>query len=279
MISIFTTFTKPELRNDPWKEALDCYFDFSDEVIVTGTDWPEEFKWKQIGKYFQDGFNKSKGDWVIRMDIDYFFHEKYLNKLERVLDKHKEFPAVSFPQYQFFSVDKFHLKTRLCVALNKKRFPEIKLNGGGDFCLATLDGKLIDPQKVPNVNIPIYQYDSMFRTKNVIAKDRARFARAWFNEFNNYGNRGGPEEDEAFNAWLNTITSKFKYHTNKFSIDLHPKYIKNKLKNLEPSQFGYNLFGHYENQNKLSLSENIKAKNEFYFGGAINNFKGKYFYF
>lgn len=279
MISIFTTFTKPEIRNDPWKEALDCYLDFSDEVIVTGTDWPEEFKWKQIGKYFQEGFNMSKGDWAIRMDIDYFFHERYLNKLERSLDKFKDFPAVSFPQYQFFSVNKFQLKTRLCIALNKKKFPNIKLNGGGDFCLATLDGKLIDPRKMPNVNVPVYQYDSMFRTQDIIAKDRARFARAWFNEFNDYGDRGGAREEEAYSAWLKSMTSKYKFHTNNFSLELHPKYIKDKLRNLEPSQFGYNLFGQYHTQDKLSLSDKVKTKTEFYFGGAINNFKAKHFYF
>ena len=33
-ISIFTTMTKPEERMDPWKEALNCYNDLADEVIV-----------------------------------------------------------------------------------------------------------------------------------------------------------------------------------------------------------------------------------------------------
>ena len=30
---------------------------------------------------------------------------------------------------------------------------------------------------------------------------------------------------------------------------------------------------------KLSLSDKVKTKTEFYFGGAINNFKAKHFYF
>ena len=34
-ISIFTTYTEPELRNDPWREALNCYEDFADEVVTT----------------------------------------------------------------------------------------------------------------------------------------------------------------------------------------------------------------------------------------------------
>ena len=57
-LSIFTTMTDPEKRNDPWKEALDCYNFFADEVIVVGDDWPNEFSWDHIGKTFQEGYNK-----------------------------------------------------------------------------------------------------------------------------------------------------------------------------------------------------------------------------
>ena len=33
-LSIFTSMTNPELRNDPWKEALECYKYFADEVVI-----------------------------------------------------------------------------------------------------------------------------------------------------------------------------------------------------------------------------------------------------
>ena len=54
-ISIFTSMTNPELRMDPWKEALACYEYFSDEIVIVGDDWPTEFKWDYIGKVFQRG--------------------------------------------------------------------------------------------------------------------------------------------------------------------------------------------------------------------------------
>ena len=66
-------YDQPDERMDPWKEALNCYKDFADEVIITGQDWPEEFTWDHIGKTFQQGLEKSSGDWCIRMDLDYFF--------------------------------------------------------------------------------------------------------------------------------------------------------------------------------------------------------------
>ena len=95
-ISTFTTMTNPESRNDPWEEALLCYHSFSDEVIITGEDWPYEFKFDQIGKFFQQGFDLSGGDWVFRMDIDYFFHEKSIKNIRNKISKFNEYPAIFF---------------------------------------------------------------------------------------------------------------------------------------------------------------------------------------
>lgn len=271
-ISIFTTYTNPEKRNDPWKEAIRCYEEFSDEVIVKGENWPEEFKWDQIGKTFQEGFDDSTGDWAIRMDIDYFFHEKYIDKLPKVLEKYNDFPGIVFPQYQFFTADRFQLKTRLCLALNKKRFPNIKLNGGGDLCLATLNGKLLSIDKMPNVNIPIYQYDSMFRTKEIISYDRARFARAWNRFFENYGNRGGNSEKEAFEAWFHDIGIKYKKHTNLIKRHNHPKYIIEKISNINEDQFGYDAFG-LKNQTRRSIYDYLKGKKNLYVDGHLSNLR------
>ena len=49
-VSVFTTYTNPEIRKDPWIEATNCYKDFADELIVTGSDWSYEFSWDEIGK-------------------------------------------------------------------------------------------------------------------------------------------------------------------------------------------------------------------------------------
>lgn len=261
--------TNPDVRKDPWQEALTCYEDFSDELIIVGEDWPQEFKFDLIGKYFQKGFDKCSGDWVFRMDIDYFLHEKNINKLKHVLNKYSDYPAISFPQYQFFTPDRYQIKTRLCIALNKKIFPSIKFNGGGDLCLPTLNGELIDFRKMPNINIPIYQYDSMFRTKEIISSDRARFARAWFNHFGNYGDRGGPSDIEAFEAWFEMIKKKYLYHTHKMSLNKHPIYIRKLLENLESKQFGYDAFG---------LKNNINRPIENYLKGYKEKYINHYFY-
>ena len=57
------------------EEALNCYKYFFDDVVTVGEDWPEEFKFDLMGKYFQKDMTRQIVT-VFRMDIDYFFHEK-----------------------------------------------------------------------------------------------------------------------------------------------------------------------------------------------------------
>ena len=110
--------TDPESRRDPWKEALECYEDLADEIVITGDNWKYEFSWEQIGKFFQEGFDKASGDWVLRMDLDYFFHENDILKIRKFLNSNSQEPVVAFPQYQIFSPDRYQVKTKLCIALN-----------------------------------------------------------------------------------------------------------------------------------------------------------------
>ncbi len=243
-LSIFTTMTEPEKRMDPWKEAIKCYEDYADEVITIGQEWPEEFRFDHIGKTFQKGFDLCSGDWVIRMDIDTFFHEKHINYLRTELKKLVDYPGIIFPKYQFFKPDRFHLKAKMCIALNKRYFPDIKLNGGGDLCDPTLNGKVLDQHNLPNINLPIWNYDSTFKNKQILSEDRARFARAWERQFGNWGDRGGGTPEVAFDAWFEMMKKRYQLHVVKMRIDKHPKYLQKKLSNITKDMFGHSLFGH-----------------------------------
>ena len=87
-ISVFTTMTNPDERNDPWQEALDCYNKISDNNVVTvGEDWPLEFDWGIFNKVYQKGFDKCDSKWVMRMDLDYFIHEDDIEKIKFYLKK------------------------------------------------------------------------------------------------------------------------------------------------------------------------------------------------
>ncbi len=261
-ISVFTTMTNPGERNDPWEEAINCYQSISKDLVIVGEDWPEEFDWGVFNKIYQSGFDKCKGDWVIRMDLDYFIHDEDIEALYSVLEKYKNEPGIVMPQYQFFTYDRYQIKTKLCLILNKKKFPDIKLNGGKDRMLATLNGDLLTYKNVPQVRIPIWQYDSMFRTKEIIMNDRARFARAWKRTFGNYGDRGGSDPEYAYQAWFNMIEKRYKRHLFRKTIEQHPSFIKEKLKNLKDDQFGHSAFGLKNNTNfdYLSIFDELKKR-------------------
>ena len=79
-------------------------------------------------------------------------------------------------------------------------------------------------------------------TKEIISKDRATDLQELITDtFKISKGRGTPEE--AFNAWFKMIKKRYKLHNQYLEIDDHPKYIKDKLRNLNPDQFGYNAFG------------------------------------
>ena len=42
------------------------------------------------------------------------------NKLLNALEKYNSYPAISLPQYQIFTPDRYQIKTRLCILFNKK---------------------------------------------------------------------------------------------------------------------------------------------------------------
>lgn len=258
-LSISTSYTNPEERMDPWREALACYNDLADEVVRSGENWPYEFSWDYIGKVFNESYEKATGDWVIRMDLDYFFHENDFIKIRSHLEENFDKPAVAFPKMQFFTPNRCNLKTNIVIAYNKKYFPQIKLNGGGDLCLPTIEGEEILPSSVPILSdIYLWNYDSVFKTKEIISADRARFARAWYRYFKDWGGEEGADESKAFDTWFKMIESRYKKHKIKINLSDHPKYIQEKIKNLDETQFGFNAFGLEDRLHKSFLSKFIR---------------------
>ena len=68
--------------------------------------------------------------------------------------------------------------------------------------------------------VPIWNYDTVFRTKELIGHDRARYARAWKREFGDIGDRGGETPEEAFIAWYEMIKKRYKKHIHKLDIGI-----------------------------------------------------------
>lgn len=258
-LSIFTTITNPYKRGDPIDQAIECYLELADEVVVVNggyehiefnpklkiieSDWPTEFDWPFIGQQFQRGYEACTGDWVIRADIDCIFHENDLDNIRKALEAHNKKAALSFWKYQFINPGKYNVKSRLVLAINKANYGNrIRFDGGGDLCQATLDGQYLTPSDVMESRVAIYNYECLLKTKGQLLEDKGRFARAWQKHFGEY-KLGGPDDVSAYSKWLTMVKGRYMKPQAIMKFEDHPKYIKETIKNLNPEQWGFNGFG------------------------------------
>lgn len=252
-LSIFTTVTDPKKRGDSYQEALDCYKELADEVVVVNGGgqitnhldikyvnykWPTEFDWPFIGKQFQRGYDACTGDWVIHADLDYIFHEKDFKQLRKVIEEHNSYPALSLYKYQFVLPDRYNLKTRLVTAVNKGKYGKrIKFDAGGDLCQPSLDGKHLGSDDVPESKVPFYNYEKLCKTEEQIKDDIERMDDAYLRHFGN--TLYSTDEYTAYEGWLNMMIGRFEKPQKRIPLTEHPKYIQETIRNLKPEQWGY----------------------------------------
>ena len=261
-LSVFTTVTNPKERGDNWEDAIACYLDLADELVVVDGNftskhphdhgslrivdykWPKEFSWEFIGQQFQRGYEASTGDWVMHADLDFIFHENDHARIRKALEDYPDAPAVSFYKWQFILPDRYNLKSRLVLAVNQKKYGDrIKFNGGGDLCQPTLDGNNLDLNMLPQAGIAFYNYEKLLKTEAQIKDDVERMARAWTRHFND--EHLGTSET-AYSEWLHMAVGRFSKPHTKIPLEAHPKYIQETIKNLSPENWGYNGFGNLE---------------------------------
>lgn len=283
-LSIFTTITEPETRGDIWREATNCYEQLADEVIVVDgykqrapgdydvvffeptnvkhifNAWPKEFNWPFIGEQFQKGYEACTGDVVIHADLDFIFHEKDFVAIRKAAQRmlNEKQPAVSFFKYQFVLPDRYNLKSRLVIMVNKRDFGKrIRFDSGGDLCQPSLDGINISPDSVPECGIPFYNYEKLTKTKAQVMDDVGRMERAYKRHFGKtqYGSDG--TDEDAYRLWIDAQKGKFNKPQEQIKLEQHPKYLQETIKNLKPEQFGYNAHGNLERNNYVKSSSNI----------------------
>lgn len=261
-LSIFTTATRHTTRGDTFDEAIKCYLELADELVVVDGNsnllrvfyasnihkvvhraWPKEFKWSFIGEQFQRGYEACTGDWVLHCDLDFIFHEDDYQAIREACANNNDQPAFSMLKRQFILPDRFNLKSRLVVAVNKGKFGDrIRFDSGGDLCQPSLDGKYIEPGTVPDVKIPIWNYEKILKTKEQIKDDVGRMARAWHSHFGEY-KLGGPDDESAYQEWYKMSAGRFQKPQEKIKLEDHPKVMQDTIRKLKPNQFGYSGFG------------------------------------
>lgn len=107
-LSILTTITNPDKREDRWIEAIECYKDLADEVVVVNggepstqdlrdsiapkiklvdVPWPDNWNWVEYPRHMNAGLKACTGDWILRLDIDQLIHEKNFAAVRNGLEK------------------------------------------------------------------------------------------------------------------------------------------------------------------------------------------------
>lgn len=254
-LSIFTTATNPTKRGDNWRDSLKCFYELADEVVIIQGgaeeidksnyyEWPFEFDWLQISRAYQKGYDACTGDWALFADLDFIFHEKDYENIRKTFETHSDSPALSFWKYQFILPDRYNLKSRRVIAINKRLVGDrIKMNGGGDLCQTTLDGKHLTPDDVPESRIPFYNYEKILKTKEQITEDVGRMERAYERHFGKKQYGSYESDEDAYEKWYTAQKGKFAKPQQKIKLEEHPKVMQETIKNLNPENFGYNGFG------------------------------------
>lgn len=272
-ISVFTTATNPQHRGDLFLTSLKNYLELADELVVvdgskqkidylmwsknspleynehnfrhtrwTREYWPKEFSWEFIGQQFQRGYEASTGDWVIHADLDFIFHEQDYAGIRKALEDNPDAPALSFWKYQFMCPNRYNLKSRLVIAVNKGKYGDrIRFDSGGDLCQPSLDGKEIKPDSIPEARIPFYNYEKILKTKEQIKDDVERMDRAYKRYFGK--NLYSSDERSAYDGWMKMAIGRASKPQEEVSLSFHPRVMHDTLRNLKPDQFGYNGFG------------------------------------
>lgn len=268
MISIFTTLTNPDKRQDPWKEALANYCELADEVIVVNGGekleypdpkvkfisypWKDDWEWETITKHMNAGLVECKGDWAIRMDIDMLFHENYFAEIKANLNSisWQDKQVLSFTAFNVTTWDKVYVKGARPIAINRGKFPEIRLgrilNEFSDLCYPIIPegkdeggiyfGLRADYHKT---GIPYLNYDNTFRTKKVAGECWKKYLKAYGKFCNKFQ---GLSEEEGFKVLTDMIKGRYDKSQFKIKLEEHPKHIRDRVKNLTEEQLGYNLW-------------------------------------
>ncbi len=291
-ISIHVNVKNPERNQFPYLEAIRSYIDLADEVIVVdgGSDdgsiekikalsskvkvvnynWPDRWIWNQLGLSTNVGYQTCTGDWAIKCDIDYIFHEDDMEAIRTRLISLLDTRAwvASFEKVSIQLADRFYTKSQSPLAVNKRDYGDVLAYGrayrkDNDFMWAirteaTPNGRAVGPSileyplMTQKIRENIYSYSMTFMTLEHLEKERPKYdyARASY-----YNEDFSEEKLELFSQdaveRIKVIEQSRWKGKNWQKIKSHPKYIQERIKNLTPDQFGYKAFGW--------LGENVKV--------------------
>lgn len=285
-LSILTTITNPKERQDKFKEALECYKDLADEIVVVDGgnptkddsriddlgkikvvyfNWPYEWNWVELPRHLNAGRKQCTGDWILKLDIDQFFHEKDFDQIrKKLIECPEDCQVATFQKMSMVYDGKYYQKggqpiafrnnseivigknldkeTDLCFPIRQIGVEEViykwdlspEYDKGGDLIYSLPVGHDLSIYKT---GIQYWNYDYFFKTKEFTRKEFWRFSRAYHRYFGTW--KFGDSEEESFKIFINMQEARYKQSPYTYKLEDHSKYIREAVKNLTPEMFGY----------------------------------------
>lgn len=271
-LSIIVITANPTEKQYAWREALASYSDLADEVVVVdgGTEVlemphngrlihvpdPEVWNWAEHAKRLNLGLKEATGDWVIKCDIDWMFHENDRGKIREKLSRiNQQIAVATFQKKTFYPFRKYLQKGSVPIAIRKEFKDKVKFGKDPDsytdltypiYWDGTFDehgvelGKLVREYEWAKTGETVWNFDYTFKTFDVAKKMFLRGSQAhkvYYGESN-----WGEDEEQALQAFLANMRGK----TSKaipMDINILPKYILPRIENIKPEEFGHSGWG------------------------------------
>lgn len=273
-ISIALLLGDPIKRQDSFVEAIKCWHDFADELLImtrfskdwieneVKTDLPrlrvisvelqEEFTYQQIVKINNLAITEATGDIFARPDLDWFIHENDFKPLKEQLEKLNK-PLASLQKMSVYFKGMYYQKGGQNIFFNRKQFKDKALMGMpidkgeiSEYIWKTEDikngfplGSLVDDME--RTGISLWNFDYTFKDKEACKRSFYYLSQA---RKKAYGfTKWGETPDECFNYFINLMKGRLRksiLSTKDYSI--FPKYVRESYKNISSDKFGFNGF-------------------------------------
>lgn len=267
-LSIIGITANPTEKQYAWKEALESYCDLADEVIIIDggvEDFsvpdkvrkiripdPEVWNWAEHGKKLSLALKEATGDWIIKTDIDWIFHEKDMNKIREKLQLIRD-PVATFQKKTVYPFRKYVQKGAIPIAINRSFKGRIRFgkdeNNYTDLTYPIWWHEKTDENGVPIGNlvtqvdwgktgVDFWNFDYTFKTFEVAKKLFLRMSNAHKTYFGTTS--FGATEEEALKVFINNMKGKLTRGLAIMDLSILPKYIRGRIENIKPEEFGFN---------------------------------------
>ena len=227
--------------------------------VIQGEEWPRDFDWTILGRNLKIGYENCSGDWAFHFDADYIFHEDDVKEFRKQLEKCNQ-PAVEVAKINFISVNNCLPKGYYSLVANKgykvitygipvnfkgeksATFLQPIAKSGYDKDSNLPSGTPVNRKsmRIDRINLPIYCYDFIFMTKEQVTEQRVRFDNA-VNRYRKRDEKVG--QKKAFISFIGRMREREKNSMEigqrNIKIEKHSKFIRERVRNIKPEQFGH----------------------------------------